>query len=364
MRNTSLRVAGTLLASVWLASAVYAVPVAVAQAPGQSDVEMSIQLLDKWQGRINSGQVVVVDQPQSWAKRNAGNVAKLNTEHLKMALAADTLAEVELFWQKSPIPAGTSLALIRNSNTFKGDVSFQFGATKAGGIAPDSLGNDDRDLVFTPVAPCRMLDTRFSNWPNDNSASYNGLGNSPAIAGGRSLLIVGASIGSYQFQGGFGGNCMPTASSPKAYLVSLNAINPSADGYFAAYADGAANPYPNSVSTFYRAGQINTAFIIMNSDSVPPTFSRVYTTATTHITMDVVGFFEEPVATALDCVSVSGPVITVVANSGGTNAPFGSCPAGGYRQTATYCVTDTSFAARVSGWNPAQCNFTTLIATM
>lgn len=344
MKRYSLRFATTLVASACLASGAWAVTVDGVQALGQDTVEMSIQLLDKWQGRINSGQVVV-DQPQSWAKRNAGNVAKLNSEHLKMALAADTLAEVELFWQKSPIPAGTSLALIRNSNTFKGDVSFEFSKVKALD-SQKALGNDARDLVFTPVTPCRMLDTRFSNWPSDTSSAYNAGGNSPAIAGGRALLIQGASTTNYQFQGGFNGNCMPTAASPKAYLISLNALNPSADGYFTAYSDANANPYPASVSTFYRAGVVNTAFVIMNSDSVANTFSRVFTTASTHITLDVQGYFEEPQATALDCttVLVTGSTTSMT----GLRTASATC-ATGYAVTGGSCDTSNSAAGPITG---------------
>src|SRR5262245_24623832 len=63
---------------------------------------------------------------------------------------------------------------------------------QAGGPIPRALGDPAADLVFSPVNPCRIIDTRLAGGP---------------IAGGtqRSFVVTGSA--DFEAQGGTAGGC-------------------------------------------------------------------------------------------------------------------------------------------------------------
>jgi len=67
--------------------------------------------------------------------------------------------------------------------------------------ATKALGDAERDVVYTPVTPCRVLDTRYGTVP-----PYN---NVPMVGG--TVLPVAVNLGSYVTQGGSATDCnLPT----------------------------------------------------------------------------------------------------------------------------------------------------------
>ena len=179
-------------------------------------------------------------------------------------------------------------------------------------VLPNALGDVADDLVYTPVPPCRIADTRNAGG---------------AIAAGttRNFDVDGSTFLS---QGGFNGSCGIPFGVAQAVAMTLHAIQPSQLGYFKAWRY--LSPQPTASVLNFAAGQN-----IANTTIVPvfpgggPDFS-LSSSVTSHAVVDVVGYYAAPVATALDCTTASSALIAVPVNS--WTAADASCPAG---RTAT-----------------------------
>jgi hypothetical protein len=180
-----------------------------------------------------------------------------------------------------------------------------------GGV-PNALGDILDDLVYTPITPCRLVDTRFAV--------------AGAIAGGtfRTFDVDGAS---FTPQGGNAAGCGIPFGVARAVTMTIVAINPASAGHLTAWGLG---PMPTSAVLNYKAGDVlaNTAIIPV----VPGggnDFS-IFSFATSHVVVDVLGYYAAPLATALDCTTVSTPFVPVPVNS--WTAIDANCPVG---RTAT-----------------------------
>jgi hypothetical protein len=176
-----------------------------------------------------------------------------------------------------------------------------------GGV-PNVLGDVLDDLVYTPITPCRIVDTRFAV--------------AGAIAGGTTRLfdVDGAS---FTPQGGNAAGCGIPFGVARAVTMTIVAINPSSAGHLTAWGLGG---MPTSAVLNYKAGDIlaNTAIIPV----VPGggnDFS-IFSLATSHVVVDVLGYYAAPEATPLDCTnSLSGFVAAAVNTWTAVDA---ACPAG------------------------------------
>jgi hypothetical protein len=83
-----------------------------------------------------------------------------------------------------------------------------------GGLGLSSLGDSQADLVYTPVAPCRIIDTRIAGG---------------AIASGttRSFLVSGTDLSA---QGGNAAGCNVPFGSATAAVINLVAVSPAGPG--------------------------------------------------------------------------------------------------------------------------------------
>ena len=79
---------------------------------------------------------------------------------------------------------------------------------------PLNLGDSQADLLYTPVTPCRIMDTRLAGGP---------------IAGGttRDLQVTGADLSS---QGGSAAGCGIPAGAATAAVINFVAVNPAGPG--------------------------------------------------------------------------------------------------------------------------------------
>ena len=196
--------------------------------------------------------------------------------------------------------------------------------SQKGMIKPRALGDLAADLVFTPLPPCRMFDTR----------SVGG-----QIASGSTRSFDTYPFGSnttFTYQGGSAaGNC---GVSPDAAAVVINiaAPLPSVGGFLTVFPYGTIRPMASNLD--YFAGELKNNEIIATSGNGLFDIS-VYAHGQTHVAADVVGYFIRPVATALQCVETANT--SLVINAGGTgNADAPACAAG-YTQTATNCESST-----------------------
>jgi hypothetical protein len=185
-------------------------------------------------------------------------------------------------------------------------------AENASSSTPNALGDIADDLVYTPITPCRIVDTRAA------------VGGAVGAGTTRTFDVDGASFTS---QGGSATGCGIPFGVAQAVTMTIVAVQPAAIGYLRAWGLGTA---PNTSVVNYVAGEViaDTAPIPVAPGSGND-FS-IFSLATSHVVIDVLGYYAAPVATALDCITVSSAVTPVAVNT--WTAIDANCPAG---RTAT-----------------------------
>lgn len=178
-------------------------------------------------------------------------------------------------------------------------------------ITPLVLGSTTADLVFTPITPCRIVDTRLGVaqgllGPNDGRQFFVGLSDSSS-------------------QGGVAGSCgIPTSPLPAAVAINITSVAQTGKGNLRAIQTGVGVPNVSLVN--YVAGvNIANAAIVPVTDNIGGNFFIFSAAAQSHAVVDIMGYFSSPAATPLDttiafntlpCANASDCSVTV------------SCPAG------------------------------------
>lgn len=164
--------------------------------------------------------------------------------------------------------------------------------------ASRAVGDVGRDYVYSAVAPCRIVDTRPS------SGGVGTLGSNTTMnvfVWGDGLTIGG--------QGGNTAGCPAPRGEPRAVHVNATVV-PTGTGFLTVYPAGTAQPLASLVNYQPDNAPIaNAAIIQTNFDLVGPELS-VFTSRTTHVIIDVLGYFYE--ADAID------PAILPTANVSGS----------------------------------------------
>lgn len=176
-----------------------------------------------------------------------------------------------------------------------------------------ALGAAASDLVYTPVTPCRILDTRVAGG---------------TLAGGftRDFNAVVGSGGNFGSQGGSATDCGMVAAGQAAVVINLTAVTPTGAGYATAYPFGSTRPLASSVN--YTAGAIvNNSIVVKLPSPLTTKDFTVYSFATADYVADIVGYYAPPMATALQCTSVDGPLRNLAAGEYAL-LDVVNCPAG------------------------------------
>jgi hypothetical protein len=214
-----------------------------------------------------------------------GVLAKLSAERLAAAAQA-----------KSPADLGTAV----------------FGRP-----GPLALGDSDSDLVYFPLAPCRLADTR--NTPT---------GPVPVAAGTARPFDANNNLAA---QGGAAAGCAVPQADPAALAVTITAVNPQGPGNLRAYPAGAATPPNASVVNYALPGSglnlANTTILPLLQDvaSVDEFAIRADVSAV-HVVVDVVGYFLSPGRAPLACQTLSARGTIAANNISTVDSP--ACPAG------------------------------------
>lgn len=220
-----------------------------------------------------------------WADRMVPTFRQADTSKLRAAAAADTFEAMNnaLLGQKGVSQVGLP-----------------------GGVAPKLLGSATSDLVYTALPGCILVDTRKP-----------GAGGIFAAASTRNYKASGPN---FTAQGGSNTNCgIPTA--PVSLVLNVAAISPAGSGYFRMWPYGTAIPAAANIS--YQAGQnIQNDMILKMSQGLVNDFS-VYSSSSSQLVVTVLGYFSAPVATELECQTVTASV-DVVAEGFATIAA--TCP--------------------------------------
>jgi len=173
-------------------------------------------------------------------------------------------------------------------------------------IKPFELGDLGADLVYTPIPPCRVLDTRNIGGP---------------VSGVHTLDADNAT--SFAGQGGFNGPCGVPFGVARAVVITFTVTTPNNSGFLTAWGLGA---QPNSSVLNWTAG-----WTIANTTVIPIVpgggndFS-VFLSASANLIADVQGYFAAPEATALDCTTVTSGFVAVPVNNYTT--VDATCPTG------------------------------------
>jgi hypothetical protein len=157
---------------------------------------------------------------------------------------------------------------------------------------PLALGDGDSDLVYFPLTPCRLVDTR-------NTVT----GPVPIAAGTAQEFEANNSLGA---QGGAVAGCGVPQTDPAALAVTITATSPQGPGNLRAYAAGVATPPLASVLNYALPGSglnlANTTIVPLLQDSTNPfEFAIRADVSTVHVVVDVVGYFFSPVRAPLVC---------------------------------------------------------------
>jgi microcystin-dependent protein len=189
-------------------------------------------------------------------------------------------------------------------------------AGELGAGTPDqlALGDSNAQLVYTPVLPCRLIDTRAA-------------GGSLAPGTVRDFKVAGSGLGP---QGGNPAGCGIPVGRATAVVVNFVAVNPTGPGNLRAwaYSDPPAGPPAASLINYTAAsGAIANGVVVPICDPArtecPGLDLRVQAdVSATHLVADALGFFERfPIEQAV-------PPGTIL-EFGGVAVPAGFLPCDG-----------------------------------
>ncbi|MFY2762641.1 hypothetical protein [Arenimonas sp. MALMAid1274] len=258
-------------------------------------------VVQKWGGYVANTYKVGAD---TWSREMAPAFAEASMEELNAAAGAEDFDSVNrLLLGGSPMVAAGE------------------------GSSTKAVGDVDRDLVFVPVTPCRLFDTRLA-------------GGQIAANTTRSFDVT--AVSDYAFQGGSATNCggVGAAGSFAAAAINFTVVTPSGAGYITAFPFGGSQPLAATVN--YASGAIVGNYAVVKLDQgASANELSVYSFAATHLVADIVGYYTEVVipAVALECQDTATTNTAVAAGAtANSNAP--ACPVG-YTQTATNCESST-----------------------
>jgi hypothetical protein len=154
----------------------------------------------------------------------------------------------------------------------------------AAGRIPQVVLGLDTDLVYTPVTPCRIIDTR------GGVAPYTGVIGPNA---GNSFYVTGTT---YANQGGFAGSCgIPTLPKPAAVAINITSTGQSGNGNLKAIQSGGGSPTVSLVN--YVAGvNIANAAIVPSNQGAGEEIYIYSANSSSHAVVDILGYFSTPFA--------------------------------------------------------------------
>src|SRR5262245_55919313 len=192
----------------------------------------------------------------------------------------DTQKGVLMSRRKSPLVLGVAIWLLASWSV----VFAQTNAENEGALplvpppsAIQAYGDNDLDIVFVPITPCRIIDTRNAGGP---------------IAGGatRDFRVTGTN---FTGQGGAAGSCgVPVGAS--AAFINFVAVGPQGGGDFRATAFGTAMPLASFLN--YAAGANVANGVALNICKAPAVCTFDFTVqadvSPSDLVADVMGYFK------------------------------------------------------------------------
>lgn len=151
------------------------------------------------------------------------------------------------------------------------------------------IGSLDQDLVFIPISPCRIFDTR---------PSEGGTGAIPT-GGTKNFIVSGTTT--YAAQGGASTNCgVVDGSNVAAAAINMTVVSGALAGYITAFPLGTTKPLAATVN--YGANDVrgNMAIVKVSQTGGLEDLS-IYSSSQTDVIGDIVGYYSNPRGTAFAC---------------------------------------------------------------
>ncbi|MBK8321780.1 MAG: hypothetical protein IPL06_03395 [Betaproteobacteria bacterium] len=181
-----------------------------------------------------------------------------------------------------------------------------------------ALGEVIRDLVYTPIVPCPIVNTFTSP-----------IGRLPA----GSTTALEAVATDFTPQGGQNSCATLLPANVAAIAAQIAVVSPSNEGWLNLWPVGQA--LPNNVTLGYYRNQAGDLPNIITNGAIVPLCTgscaggkefNLFTASEAVVTISVVGYFAPPLATALDCTTVAGTPTNVAAGAY-VSLPTQFCPA-------------------------------------
>ena len=257
------------------------------------------RILLKWGGYVEK---VEGQDRKAWAAAMWPSLASADLDNLQKASRAVTYE-------------GMRNALL-GQHPYDDQIIDRMARTKT--MAIKALGETAADLVFTPITPCRIVDTR--------------------VTGGRIAANVTRDLdasnvgGNFTTQGGSDTNCGIPAN-PAALALSVTGLSNTTTGYLRVF------PF-NGTSAQGSPVPLNAVNTTVTNDIIVPASQgaiqelKVFSTANTHYAAFVTGYFMAPVATALECVQTANGTSIVLDTTTRTGTAISPSCAAGYTRVA------------------------------
>lgn len=295
----------TLLASVVLC--VLALPAAAsadASAGAAERGRLAREFVLKWGPYV---QVVQGRDIRAWADGLVPLFARGDAANLRRALGRATLegAVLELHGRGGAVSDEAVIDELARASLAQ---------PQGGTAAAKALGSLTEDLVFTPVVPCRLVDTRVAGGviPAGGQRSFRGQAR--------------AAHPDFSAQGGSATDCGLESPGAGALALNVTVVQPANVGFATVYAYDTARPLAAAL-TYPPAGLISNAVLVAVPSPVQDFDFTLYTSAPAHYVVDVVGYFSPPKATLLDCYKTNSTGEFI--NPGATgNVSSPACDAG------------------------------------
>ncbi|MDW7773245.1 MAG: hypothetical protein SCH71_10185 [Desulfobulbaceae bacterium] len=206
----------------------------------------------------------------------------------------------------------------------------------AGDATPQVVGDAGSDYSFTPVTPCRIVDTR-------NAGGMFAAGTS------RAYYVYGTT--QISAQGGNPAGCTSPVGEPRGVVVNVTAVS-TANGNLRAYPANVA--VPNASLVNFRPGvPIANAAAVKTYYSFGPEELKIYASAATHVVIDVMGYYSAPVIPAGIEFVGGDQQVNLSPTDTSVRAISVSVPGG------RYCTINASGYFYLSADNYARCSITT-----
>ena len=269
-------------------------PQADAQALERAKAKFAyaLSIVDQHKGQAKAAGIA----GDNWRFEMVGNLMKGSEADFPSVSLARSFADA----------MSASLSVARSGNGVKPSSSSNEAVPAIVGTTGGGLGSPTTDLVYVPITPCRVLDTR---------------------AAGGGVLAAGA-VNTYFFSGSNVGaaSCsvagqIPSSSAAAAFAANVTIDDSSLGGftpgaYLQIFPQGTSTP--TSFMNF-GPGQIIANAGIVSLNQTNGQFSIV-TSAPANVIVDTYGVFIAPQPTALDCVTVNN-------NSSFLGVVNATCPA-------------------------------------